>query len=404
MLTLGLLAINLIAVMVDRWPWKRKHTPFLCAHVGILIILLGSIITMKYGLDGSMRIEIGRSSRYVTIPETEVVVFQSKNGNQYEEVQNIPVDFFLNTPSADKPVEIQVGEIKAKIVDFKPYVLPTKKVSATQDITMGSAVRFQIQNSQTQHADWLIQSHAMDSVSQALGLMRIHLGPPIEMGRGQNEIFLTPNGTFLEYYIFRKEQTTLWKKGKLQEGEQVKLDWMNFDFKILRYHIHAIEEWDIKEKETPSSLTTSAIKVTFQGQERWVLLNDWLRFNQMDALLRLAYANRRVPLSFDIRLKNFIIDRYQGLKKAMNYKSVVNVPGISGDMEISMNEPFKHKGLTFYQASFEEDDRGEPIATVLSVNHDPGRWLKYLGSLIMSIGIILLFYFRKYYLKNKPNH
>lgn len=61
-----------------------------------------------------------------------------------------------------------------------------------------------------------------------------------------------------------------------------------------------------------------------------------------------------------------------------------------------MNEPLKHAGFTFYQASFQDDENtGKPIASILSVNQDPGRWWKYMGSLVMTIGTILLFYFRK---------
>jgi hypothetical protein len=76
----------------------------------------------------------------------------------------------------------------------------------------------------------------------------------------------------------------------------------------------------------------------------------------------------------------------------MAYESVVYVPEL-GLHTISMNEPMKHKGLTFYQASFQEED-GRPIASIFSVNHDPGRFLKYLGSLIMSLGIVLLMWFK----------
>jgi cytochrome c biogenesis protein ResB len=57
-----------------------------------------------------------------------------------------------------------------------------------------------------------------------------------------------------------------------------------------------------------------------------------------------------------------------------------------------MNEPLKHGGYTLYQASFQQGPTGEPIASILSVNYDPGRWIKYLGSLIICLGVIWLFY------------
>jgi cytochrome c biogenesis protein ResB len=91
-----------------------------------------------------------------------------------------------------------------------------------------------------------------------------------------------------------------------------------------------------------------------------------------------------------MKLKNFSVGRYPGTMMAMSYESVVDVAG--QEHVISMNEPLKHAGFTFYQASFQEDESGKPFLSVLSVNYDPGRWIKYLGSIILVLGIILLFY------------
>ena len=33
------LMVNLIAVMIDRIPWKKRHGAFICAHVGIIVML-----------------------------------------------------------------------------------------------------------------------------------------------------------------------------------------------------------------------------------------------------------------------------------------------------------------------------------------------------------------------------
>jgi hypothetical protein len=62
-----------------------------------------------------------------------------------------------------------------------------------------------------------------------------------------------------------------------------------------------------------------------------------------------------------------------------------------------MNEPMKKAGLTFYQSSFQEDEKGQPTHSVFSVNKDPGRFLKYLGSLLIFLGIFMLFYFKDIY-------
>ena len=55
-----------------------------------------------------------------------------------------------------------------------------------------------------------------------------------------------------------------------------------------------------------------------------------------------------------------------------------------------MNEPLKAGGFTFYQASY-VPDVPRPVTTILSVNHDPGRGLKYAGSLLLVFGSISLY-------------
>ena len=87
----------------------------------------------------------------------------------------------------------------------------------------------------------------------------------------------------------------------------------------------------------------------------------------------------------------------------MAYESEVQVgevqvgePMAAATAIISMNEPYKHAGYTIYQASFQEDEvTREPTASVFSINRDPGRWVKYLGSLILTLGIVSLFYQRR---------
>ena len=56
---LGSFGALILAVAISRWPWKKKHTPFLMAHAGILMILIGSWLTYSKGIDGSMQLTEG---------------------------------------------------------------------------------------------------------------------------------------------------------------------------------------------------------------------------------------------------------------------------------------------------------------------------------------------------------
>ena len=56
-----------------------------------------------------------------------------------------------------------------------------------------------------------------------------------------------------------------------------------------------------------------------------------------------------------------------------------------------MNQPLRHKGYTFYQSSYIEDDNKE--ISVLAVVKNLGRALPYLSSLIICIGLLIhIFY------------
>jgi hypothetical protein len=59
-----------------------------------------------------------------------------------------------------------------------------------------------------------------------------------------------------------------------------------------------------------------------------------------------------------------------------------------------MNNPLKEKQYTFYQASYFEAAQ-DVYGSVLSVNYDPGRFLKYLGSLFLVLGSFWHFVIRR---------
>src|SRR5665213_3378746 len=53
-LALLLLGTNVFCSAISRYPWKKHQTGFVITHLGILIILAGSLITQQYGMDGQI--------------------------------------------------------------------------------------------------------------------------------------------------------------------------------------------------------------------------------------------------------------------------------------------------------------------------------------------------------------
>src|SRR5688572_23979675 len=56
------LGINIFCAMMSRYPWKKHHTGFVMAHIGILILLVGSLMSLHYGFDGNMAVFEGETT------------------------------------------------------------------------------------------------------------------------------------------------------------------------------------------------------------------------------------------------------------------------------------------------------------------------------------------------------
>jgi cytochrome c-type biogenesis protein CcsB len=99
-------------------------------------------------------------------------------------------------------------------------------------------------------------------------------------------------------------------------------------------------------------------------------------------------------LPFKIKLNDFIAEKYPGTEKSYSsFMSKVSVLDNNNfDHEIYMNHILNHKGYRFFQASFDQDEKG----TILSVNHDfYGTLITYLGYFLLYIGLIGIMFFGK---------
>ncbi len=397
MTVMGIFILNLTAVIVDRWPWQKKHSSFILAHVGIIFLILGQWVTNQFGLDGTMRIAIGSSAQQVVIGDTEVQIYSSFDAQNYTRLYRQDVDFISKPPTEKKPLSYNLENDQFQFIDYAPFVIPRREIVPADSSREGMAVRFQLKNpniKQAQMIEWLYQRSPHTTDQLELGPLTVSLGELKNKFSNRNQLNFQFQDQKLQVTAYDKENPIPAQTWVLNEGDTAPLKWMGFELKILRVLPQAKETYELAFRDSPTDLTASAVKMRYKGKEQWILLNDTLKLFSENAVYIVAYSQKRIDLKFPVLLKDFEMQTYKGISKAMEYKSFVSVPDIASH-EISMNEPLKYKGLTFYQASFQNDQMGKPVASILSVNYDPGRFLKYLGSLIMSLGIILLFYFKR---------
>ena len=61
-----LLAVNVVAALVVRFPWRQRRTGFLLTHLGLLVLLLGCLLTRRYGIDAQLPIFEGQAASTAT--------------------------------------------------------------------------------------------------------------------------------------------------------------------------------------------------------------------------------------------------------------------------------------------------------------------------------------------------
>ncbi|HTW95173.1 MAG TPA: hypothetical protein VMD30_10290, partial [Tepidisphaeraceae bacterium] len=87
-LLMSLLAINVMAAVVIRYPWKRKQTGFIITHAGIEILLLGCLISHRYSIDGRTSVQQGSSIESINSNDEYVSVQLPDTGG------NVQTHFF----------------------------------------------------------------------------------------------------------------------------------------------------------------------------------------------------------------------------------------------------------------------------------------------------------------------
>ncbi len=202
-----------------------------------------------------------------------------------------------------------------------------------------------------------------------------------------------------------------------------------------------------KNMTAPDSNRAALVRLTVDGQadEFWILGPRIMFVDQPPtgvAKHTVAGDGRQVTLTmpldeidvgFQVRLHKFSRKLDPGTSTPSHYGSLVDLVDrndsgkvLESRMEISMNAPIDftdpHSGRSYrlFQESFRGPfppgsdvyelvygqspaaDSSPKFNSVLTVNYDPGRGIKYLGCLLIVAGIATMFYMRAYFFTRPP--
>ena len=105
-----------------------------------------------------------------------------------------------------------------------------------------------------------------------------------------------------------------------------------------------------------------------------------------------ALRHIRYPLPVQVTLIDFKREVHRGTDMARSFSSKIAVESDSmkRELTVSMNKPFRYRGLTFYQASFSSDGNGAEMST-FAVTRNHARLLPYVSTGIVVLGMLIHF-------------
>lgn len=129
-LLLSLFFINILFSALRRWPFRKKHIPFLITHLGLLMIISGTIVKNRFGLQGQMSVWEGSGSRQVLLPRTYAVYLEGKD---YSSTQTQASLVALPSFKPGTYFPYHFPDVKFKIIGYAPHVKEKQEAWIKED-------------------------------------------------------------------------------------------------------------------------------------------------------------------------------------------------------------------------------------------------------------------------------
>ncbi len=152
---LGFLAVNLATAALERYPWKRRHIPFVLAHLGIIGILVGGIVGGRLGVEGQMVIPEGESSSSLRLSQSVLVVHPLNPG----ELHVFPVHFeaqaWVHEPRATFEIPFKDRKLHLTVDRYLPNAAVEEEIQSDGPAE-NPAVRLALFHEDQEDRIWLL--------------------------------------------------------------------------------------------------------------------------------------------------------------------------------------------------------------------------------------------------------
>ena len=378
---------------------RKEKWATLVLHLSFIFILTGAFITRYFGFEGVMSIREGATENTFLSQKTYLTTYidgdYQVNGQLLRRSKSELVDFSprlnneykLNTSYGDSPVSVELVDfISGAEEDIVPeengeYYL--KLVEAGVDAPHNHFLKLG-QVSNIHNVLYALNKPTSGAVNLTYyddGRLTIQSpfdGKFMTMATGQQGL------------LFRDSIQPLALRSRYIIGNQA----IVFPKPVIKGVFDIVKKSELLKGDEDGI----ALKVTSRGETKIIKLLGGKGINNPFKQVKVGgldfafkYGSKILELPFNIKLNDFIAERYPGTDKSYSsFESKVTVYDDKDgefDFHIYMNNILKHRGYRFFQSSFDPDEKG----TVLSVNHDYwGTWFTYLGYYLLYFGLLAI--------------
>ncbi len=392
-----LLLTGLLASYYSRFVFAWKKAGIILTHLGVIMLLLGQVLTDQLAIESYLYLEAGDRQNYtVSHQDNELaVIFPEKGGTN--RVVSIPGSRLK--PGAEfrhpglKGLRIEVKKYwpNARLARDLPDVLgsftnqfPMGTAQARRAFNQGAQFRYFLQIAQAKDTrdGWLRMTDRLTKLDENV--------PGLSEEMKEDVIWFSKSfGSYLRSAVKHDVKT-----GTLaRSNEWIIPRKVDFTMSGRNFAAGVVECFGEDGKSLGSWLVSSTTYRYGDGAPSGAMLQplDAADAGGPSIVLR----NRRYYHDYTVTLLDTQFDEYPGTRIAKNYRSTLEVHPIMGEpfeSVVYMNHPLRVDGKTHYQHEMGRmSSAGGSTHTQLQVVENPGWLTPYFGCLVVAAGMLWQF-------------
>ena len=394
---LGVFVLNFLFNIKRYNLLKFNKWPVLMLHLSWILIILGAFVTRYIGYEGVMPIRENTSSNTFLSEKTYLTVLVDGEHQGQPARKTIQDDLLLSEHTNnyfELNYEFSGQDFTIEYLDFIEDA-----TEGLVEASTGEKYLKIVEASKGNRHEHYLRSGEVTSIHNILFSLNSPTEGAINITENEGELFIRSpfDGDFMR--MADQFQGTLNK----DENQPLLLRSL-YNSAGLQFVFpdHVVEgKFEIVKSEDITQQDGLFLKISSKNESKILgllgakgIANDPKKISLAGLDFQLTYGSLENKLPFEIKLNDFIAEKYPGTEKSYSsfMSRVTVIDDETFDYDIYMNHILNHSGYRFFQASFDPDEKG----TVLSVNHDYfGTLITYIGYFLLYIGLLGIMFFGK---------